>query len=62
MGDEFTFVYSADRGNWFLEYVSRYVEDRETGRHRQIDLSNEDFGDIAFPDFDPARLPEADLS
>lgn len=57
--DEFTFSYSADHNSWFLTRVSRYVEDRETGDHHQIELSIDDFGTVAFPDFDPAQLPEA---
>jgi hypothetical protein len=35
------------------------VEDRETGDHHQIELSIDDFGNVAFADFDPAQLPEA---
>jgi hypothetical protein len=60
--EEFTFSYLAGRKQWLLTRASLRVEDRETGRHRQIDLVADDFGDIAFPDFDPAHLPEADLT
>lgn len=56
--DEFTFSYSTDHNSWFLTRVSRYVEDRETGDHHQIELSIDDFGNVAFRDFDPAQLPE----
>jgi hypothetical protein len=57
--DEFMFAYSTDHNSWFLTRVSRYVEDRETGDHHQIELSIDDFGNVAFADFDPAQLPEA---
>lgn len=60
--DEFTFAYAMERKGWFLIRVSRRVEDRETGRHSQIELVADDLGDIAFPDFDPVRLPEANLT
>lgn len=59
--DEFTFKYSADKKDWLLDKAIRSVTDQETDAHKQIDLSPKDFGQIAFKDFDPEKLPDVEL-
>lgn len=59
--DEFTFKYSADRKDWLLDKATRSVVDQDTDKHKTLELTPKDFGDIAFKDFDPAKLPEAEL-
>jgi hypothetical protein len=59
--DEFTVKYSADRKDWLLAKAMRSVTDQDTDKHKLLELTPKDFGDIAFKDFDPAKLPEAEL-
>ena len=59
--DEFTFKYSADRKDWLLAKATRNVADQESDKHKTLELTPKDFGDIAFKDFDPAKLPQAEL-
>jgi hypothetical protein len=59
--DEYNFRYVAAAGTWRLVRVVRQVEDSESGEHRQLILTPETLGEVAFADFDPASLPEVTL-
>jgi hypothetical protein len=59
--DEYQFRYVARVATWRLARVVRQVEDTESGEHRQLVLTPETLGEVAFADFDPASLPEVTL-
>lgn len=59
--NDFTFAYSPARKDWLLSKVSRSASDEATNAHKAIELSPKDFGDITFKDFDPGKLPSAEL-
>ncbi|WP_266157211.1 lysozyme inhibitor LprI family protein [Dyella silvatica] len=59
--DEFTFKYFPEHKDWLIAKVVRRVEDRETGEKKVIDLTGSDLGAVTFKEFDPSRLPEAEL-
>jgi hypothetical protein len=59
--DEYNFRYVASVATWRLVRVVRQVEDTESGEHRQLVLTTETLGDVAFADFDPTSLPEVTL-
>lgn len=58
---EYTFRYSADNKDWLLDKVTRTVSDTISGQDRQTALEKNDLGSITFEDFDPSKLPAADM-
>ncbi|MBB3804381.1 glucose/arabinose dehydrogenase [Xanthomonas arboricola] len=54
--DDFTFKYSADKRTWLLDKVVRDLSDTETEQHNTLELTTNDFGMVAFQEFDPATL------
>ncbi|TCV97219.1 uncharacterized protein YecT (DUF1311 family) [Luteibacter rhizovicinus] len=59
--DEYTFKYSAEKKDWLVAKVVRRVEDRETGKKKQLELTAKELGTVTFKDFDPSHLPEVEL-
>ncbi len=54
--DNYVFRYAPAQQRWTLVQVVRGVSDTMTEQRRQIELTGEELGDVAFPDFDPATL------
>lgn len=54
--DDYIFRYSPQSSTWQLHRVTRGVNDTQTRAQAVVELSESDFGDIAFADFDPATL------
>ena len=59
--DDYIFRYSATTSTWQLHRVVRGVTDTQTGAQKQMELSEEEFGDVAFADFEPAALSAVSL-
>lgn len=59
--DDYIFRYSATASSWRLFRVVRGVTDTQTGAQKQVELSEEDFGDVAFAEFEPAALSAVSL-
>ncbi len=55
--DDFTFRYAPDSKTWLLDKVVRELTDTQSEQHKQLELTAKDFGQVAFADFDPAKLP-----
>ncbi len=56
--DDFTFRYAPDSKTWLLDKVVRELTDTQSEQHKQLELTAKDFGQVAFADFDPAKLPK----
>lgn len=56
---QYTFAYDPDAQRFVLERANRSVVDTLTDAHAQSDQDPQDFGVIAFDDFDPAQLGDA---
>lgn len=59
--DEYTFLYSTEEKDWFVQHVLRRVDDTETGKHQEVNVEGVTLGHVRFSTFDPATLPEATL-
>ena len=59
--DAYTFRFEPARNGWLLDKVVREVIDNATEEYKRLELDREDFGEVAFSEFDPAALPRAQL-
>lgn len=58
---EYVFVYSIQSKDWLLQRVERGAYDQISEENVSRTFTPEDFGQIAFSDFDPATIPEVVL-
>lgn len=55
--DDYVFRFTPQTNSWRLERVLRGVTDTATGMQKRVELSEADFGDVDFAEFDPETLP-----
>lgn len=56
--NEYAFAYSTLHDDWLLKDIKRDVTDRDTGEHKQLDLTVKNFGTVVFGNFDPSTQPK----
>ena len=58
---EYTFGYAAQSNDWYLRKVERGAYDQISEERVSKTFTQEDFGQVAFSDFDPSKIPEVVL-
>lgn len=59
--NQYDFKYSSKNKNWLLEQATRKVVDTATTESTEVQLSQSDFGEITFEDFDPSKIAPLDM-